>query len=138
MIFSSLGYGLCVMAFCKLAEAGACTDLPGFLCLICLSFCRTMTYFLSSILLVRQIISRENSARISLKKQVRFLLLLFLFPESNIFLIWKTAHSTIVVSHLLLVQRFAPVATGQKIPAMHLTCHALLMHTLSTWHQCIC
>lgn len=39
------------------------------------------------------------------------------------------------ISHLCLVQRFVPVAAGQKFPVPWLTPYALLMHTLNTWLQ---
>lgn len=59
----------------------------------------------------------------------------FSFPKSSVFLFLRPAHTTMVISHLFLVQRFVPVATGQKFPVPWLTSCALLMHTLNTWLQ---
>lgn len=53
------------------------------------------------------------------------------FPESSTFLIWRPAPTTIAIAHRLRVQKFAPVATGQKLTATLFG----LMHTLNTWLQ---
>ena len=92
-------------------------------------------HLLSSILIVTANHIKKKLGKNFFREASSTFIVTFSFPKSSVFLNWWPAHTTIVVSHLLLVQRFVPVATGQKFTAMYLASCALLRHTLNTWLQ---
>lgn len=67
-----------------------------------------------------------------MKRSSTFILTLS-FPQSSTFLTWRGSPTTIAISYLFMVHKFAPVATGQQLTVIYLDECAFLMHTLNTW-----